>query len=54
MEIMPTIDVTPFLQVIDMALNAAFYTVVWIGGLAIGYMIGSLLVTAIVGDDQDD
>lgn len=49
MEIIPTIDVTPFLEVIDLALRAAWYTIV---GVVVGAFIATVAIVVFGGDQE--
>lgn len=49
-----TIDVAPFLQVIDEAFKFAYFTVVGLGFVAAMYAMGSILLTLWRGSDVDD
>lgn len=42
------IDVTAFMQIVEMAVQAAFYTVAFIGGAIIGFAI----VMSFLGEDK--
>lgn len=44
----PEIDIAPFLQVIDLALRTAFYTVV---GVAVGAAIAAIAILIVGGEE---
>lgn len=49
MEIMPEIDVTPFLQIIDMAFRAAWYTLM---GILVGSIVATIVLIVFGGDQE--